>query len=316
MEQTELNQQRSIRQTFERLFPTEEACIGFLFPLRWPQGFICPFCRTGHPQLSPRRYPVCPHCGNRSSLTTGTLMHGAKKPLRDWLLTIWWFSAAPFDASAKELQRLLNLSCYQTAWTWLQKLRLAMGRADSEPCRGVVEVVSDTVTPAYERKERAQVLTAAEIVLSLNIAGRIRMRHIQRLNRDTLVLFLQETVQPQSTLLVGDPQLLELLAQVGGYNVAPTSPAPSASQPTRAQELNRSFETCLHTVHRGGVTVKHLQLYLDEFCFRNNASLLPDHRAVFMALLKGVLAESINDYRRVVQSGAPLQGRQAKRRSL
>ena len=82
-------------------------------------------CRTCHPRITPRRYPVCPHCGNRSSLTTGTLMHGAKKPLRDWLLTIWWFSAAPFDVSAKELQRLLGLSCYQTAWTWLQKLRLA-----------------------------------------------------------------------------------------------------------------------------------------------------------------------------------------------
>ena len=83
MDQTEHRQQCSILQTFDRLFPTEEDCIGFLFPLRWPQGFVCPFCRTCHPRITPRRYPVCPHCGNRSSLTTGTLMHGAKKPLRD-----------------------------------------------------------------------------------------------------------------------------------------------------------------------------------------------------------------------------------------
>ncbi|MGE4559621.1 MAG: IS1595 family transposase [Desulfobulbus sp.] len=316
MEQTERQQQLSILQTFENLFPTEEDCIAFLFPLRWPQGFVCPFCRTRHPQMTPRRYPVCPHCGNRSSLTTGTLMHGAKKPLRDWLLTIWWFSAAPFDVSAKELQRLLGLSCYQTAWTWLQKLRLAMGRADSAPCEGAVEVVCDTVAPAYERKERAQVLTAAEIVLSLNITGRIRMRHIERLNTETLVLFLKDSVQPNSTLLTSDQRLLALLPEAGPYNLAPAQPPPSAAQSTRTQELNRSFETCLHTVHRGGVTVKHLQLYLDEFCFRNNASLLPDQRAVFKALVHGVLAESINDYRRVVQSGAPLQGRQAKGRSL
>ncbi|MDD2464219.1 MAG: IS1595 family transposase [Desulfobulbus sp.] len=312
MEKTEHQQQLSILQTFERLFPTEEDCIEFLFPLRWPQGFICPFCRTRHPQMSTRRYPVCPHCGNRSSLTTGTLMHGAKKPLRDWLLTIWWFSAAPFDVSAKELQRLLGLSCYQTAWTWLQKLRLAMGRADNEPCKGVVEVICDTVAPAYERKERAQVLTAAEIVLSLNITGRIRMRHIERLNHETLMLFLKDSLQPNSTLLTADKRLLELIPEAGPYNVAPAQPAPSAAQPSRTQELNRSFETCLHTVHRGGVTVKHLQLYLDEFCFRNNASLLPDHQAVFRALLHGVLAESITDYRKVVQSGAASQGRQAK----
>lgn len=302
MEQTDHPQQLSLLQSFDALFPNEEACIELLFPLRWPQGFVCPFCRTCHPSIGPRRYPVCPHCGNRSSLTTGTLMHGAKKPLRDWLLTIWWFSAAPFDVSAKELQRLLGLSCYQTAWTWLQKLRLAMGRADHLPCKGVVEVVCDTVAPAYERRERALVLTAAEIVLSLNITGRIRMRHVERLERNSLLLFLRDTVQPRSTLLSSDPGLLELLAGSTTYAVAPAQPAPSAAQPTRAQELNRSFETCLHTVHRGGVTVKHLQLYLDEFCFRNNASLLPDHQAVFRSLLAGVLAESIGEYRQAVQS--------------
>jgi transposase-like protein len=315
MEKTEPQQQQSILQAFDRLFPDEEACIGFLFPLRWPQGFICPFCRTRHPQMTPRRYPVCPHCGNRSSLTTGTLMHGAKKPLRDWLLTIWWFSAAPMDVSAKELQRLLGLSCYQTAWTWLQKLRLAMGQADNVPCKGVVEVICDTVVPANERKERALVLTAAEIVLSLNITGRIRMRHIERLNHEALMLFLKDSVQPNSTLLTADKRIVELMPEVGAYNLAPVQASPSSTQPSRTEELGRSFEACLHTVHRGGVTIKHLQLYLDEFCFRNNASLLPDQQSVFRALLGGVLAESINDYRRVVQSGAPLQGRQGKGRS-
>lgn len=314
MEQTDLPQQRSLLQSFDALFPSEEACIDFLFPLRWPQGFVCPFCRTCHPAISPRRYPVCPHCGNRSSLTTGTLMHGAKKPLRDWLLTIWWFSAAPFDVSAKELQRLLGLSCYQTAWTWLQKLRLAMGRADHHPCKGVVEVVCDTVAPAYERRERALVLTAAEIVLSLNITGRIRMRHVEGLELNSLLLFLRDTVQPQSTLLVSDVHLLELLQGSSSYAVASADPAPSTAQPTRAQELNRSFETCLHTVHRGGVTVKHLQLYLDEFCFRNNASLLPDHQSVFRSLLAGVLAESIADYRQMVQGAAPSRQRQGRGR--
>jgi transposase-like protein len=290
-------------QTFDRLFPTEEDCVGFLFPLRWSRGFVCPFCRTRHPQLQPQRYLVCPHCGNRSSLTTGTLMHGAKKPIRDWLLAIWWFSSSSFDVSAKELQRLLGVSCYQTAWTWLQKLRLAMGQADADRCRGVVEIGCGPVAPAYERKERALVLTVAEIVLSLGITGRIRMRHIAELNDTSLTFFLQETVRENSTLLTDNEQLLNLLGSSDAYYVAPSQPR----QFSRVQELNRSFETCLHTVHRGGVTVKHLQLYLDEFCFRNNASLLPDHQAVFKALLGGVLSESIDQYRQVIQAGPPGQ---------
>jgi len=302
MEQTDRQQRLAALQTFNRLFPTEEDCIGFLFPLRWPRGFVCPLCRACRPELTPRRYPVCPHCGNRSSLTTGTLMHGAKKPLRDWLLAIWWFSGASFDVSAKDLQRLLGISCYQTAWTWLQKLRLAMGRADDERVRGAVEIGCGTAAPAHERKECALVLIAAEIALAPGGAGRIRMRHIARLDAETLQLFLQDAVENNSRLLAGDQQMQAMLNQLGARHVAPIQP----EQLSQAAELARSFETCLHTVHRGGVTIKHLQLYLDEFCFRNNAALRADHLAVFKSLLAGVLDQSIQQFRHAVQGGGKI----------
>lgn len=292
-------------QTFLRKFSTEEDCIDFLFPLRWPQGFVCPFCHTRHPHFAPQRYLICPHCGNRSSLTTGTIMHGARKPLQDWLLAMWWFSGSRFGTSAKELQRLLALSCYQTAWSWLQKLRVAMGAADTSRCQGVVAIGCDTVAPAQGRKERALVLTAAEIVPSIGITGRIRMRHIQQLDRETLADFLRVTVHGSSSLLPATDALAQLLIDLPSYYVVPETSA----QPARTEELNRSFETCLHTVHRGGVTVKHLQLYLDEFCFRNNAALLPDHEAVFRALLSGVFAESIAHYRKIASSGCSLEKR-------
>ena len=289
---------------FDRLFPTEEDCIAFLFPLRWPKGFICPYCLTSHPHCTPRRYLICPHCGNRSSLTMGTLMHGVKKPIREWLLAVWWFSASPFDVSAKELQRLLGLSCYQTAWSWLQKLRLAMGRADTAYCKGVVEIGCSAVAPAYERHERAEVLTAAELVLALGITGRIRMRHMPVLNPKTVALFLQETVQANSALLCADAKVMAMLGETSGRFVSPWPP----DQLSRTLELNRSFATCLHSVHRGGVTLKHLQRYLDEFCFRHNASLLPDQLSVFKVLLCGVLSGSIRRYHQhVLKEGVPRQ---------
>lgn len=287
------NEHETAVQTFNQRFPTEADCIDFLFPLRWPKGFICPFCHTRHADLAPQRYLSCSHCGNRSSLTTGTLMHGAKKPVRDWLLAIWWFSASRFGTSAKELQRLLALSCYQTAWTWLRKLRLAMAAADTNRCRGVVAIGCDTVAPAQERKERALVLTAAEIVPALGITGRIRMEHIAGLDAHTLTFFLHQTVHSNCSLLTATDTLADLMIDLPSYYVVP---GPS-EQPSRTGELSHSFETCLHTVHRGGVTVKHLQLYLDEFCFRNNAALLPDHQAVFHSLLTGVFGESVQPYR-------------------
>ena len=280
-------------QTFGRMFPSEEDCIGFLFPLRWPKGFVCPYCHTRHPHLAPQRYITCSHCGNRSSLTTGTIMHGAKKPIRDWLQAIWWFSGSGFSPSAKELQRLLALSCYQTAWTWLQKLRSAMGEADKKRCQGVVEIGCSTVAPARERKECALVLTAVEILLSLRITGRIHVQHIGNLDAATLMVFLHETVDRNSSLLVANAAVSEMLVDCPSYYVVPMQ----SDQPSLTEELQQSFETCLHTVHRGGVTMKHFQLYLDEFCFRNNAALLPDHQAVFRSLLTGVFNETVEPYR-------------------
>jgi hypothetical protein len=294
-------------QTFKEMFPAEEDCIRTLFSLRWPQGFICPFCHTRHPDRAPQRYITCSHCGNRSSLTTGTIMHGAKKPVRDWLLAIWWFSSSQFGTSAKELQRLLALSCYQTAWTWLQKLRLAMGEANRTRCRGVVEIGCGAIVPARERKESALVLTAAELILTLGTTGRIHMLHIRRLDTETLMGFLHAAVESNSSLLTANEPVAHLMADSSSYYLAPVQSTP----PSRTEELNRSFETSLHTVHRGGVTVKHLQRYLDEFCFRNNAALLPDHQAVFRALLTGVFSEPLKHHR---DAPAPPGSRSTARR--
>jgi hypothetical protein len=181
-------------------------------------------------------------------VTAGTILHGAKKPLRDWLLAIWWFSGSQFDSSAKELQRLLAISCYQTAWTWLQKLRLAMGKADRGRCRGVVEIGCNTIAPARERKERALVLTAAEVVLSMGLTGRIRMRHIFELDHPTLFQFVHESVQAASSILAPEDPCFDGLAEATSCYVARF---PSTS-PQRIKELNDSFEACLHYVHRGG----------------------------------------------------------------
>lgn len=300
------NAEETLLATFHRWFPTEEACIDYLFPLRWPHGFVCPFCRTRHPHLVPQRYLTCTVCGNRSSLTTGTLMHGVKRPLRDWLLAIWWFSGAGFDTSAKQLQRLLDASCYQTAWTWLQKLRQAMGAADTARCRGVVEIGGHTVTPARERRERALVLAAAEIVPDLGIAGRIRMAHVEQLSGKILHRFLEQTVAEGSSLLTADDTVRRLLGDLAGWFVSPLQ----EDLTPRTGPLCRGFEACLHSVHRGGVTVKHLQLYLNEFCFRNNAGLLADHPTVFRTLLTGIFHQPA---RADGQGSAPAGRRRASR---
>ncbi|NLX19592.1 MAG: IS1595 family transposase [Desulfobulbus sp.] len=277
--------QKALLNSFQQLYTTEEQCIALLFSLRWPEGFICPLCRNHHADVPPQRNLICPHCNNRTSLTSGTLLHGTKKAIKTWFLAAWWFCLSPFGVSAKELQRLLALSCYETAWTWLQKLRLAMAEADKTRCQGTVDLSYDTITPAPERKKHACILTAMERVSAHGTVGRIRMRRIPVLNRETLMSFLQETVHETSALITAEHRIVSLVQPGSSYTILHSED----KTPICIHDLHKILKHSLHKVHRGGVTTKHLQQYLDEFCFRHNAALLPDRNAVFTALLAGLL---------------------------
>ncbi len=63
-----------------------------------------------------------------------------RKPLRTWFTAIWWVTTQKNGASAAGLQQVLGLGSYQTAWTWLHKIRTAMVNPNRTKLSGVVEV--------------------------------------------------------------------------------------------------------------------------------------------------------------------------------
>jgi uncharacterized protein YchJ len=112
---------------FQERFATEEACREYLFASRWPEGFVCPGCggeRAGGETC--RHLWVGTACGQQTSVTAGTVMHGTRTPLRAWFWAAYLVATHHPGISAKQLQRQLGLSRYETAWLILQKLRRAM----------------------------------------------------------------------------------------------------------------------------------------------------------------------------------------------
>ena len=82
----------------------------------------------------------CGVCGYQSSVTAGTIFQDTRKPLTVWFRAMWAVTSQKNGASAIGLQRVLGLGSYDTAWTWLHKLRRAMVRPDRDRLSGVVEV--------------------------------------------------------------------------------------------------------------------------------------------------------------------------------
>ena len=282
---------------FSRLFSDEESSIKFLFKRRWPKGFRCAYCNWLDPRQLPAKSISCSHCGHPTSITSNTIMHGTKKPLSEWLLCIWWFAVSEQGHSAKDLQRLLKLSSYQTAWTWLQKLRMAMGHADSKKCMGTVEIAMDSISIGGEQTENASIIAAAEIILPAGITGRIKMEMLFDPAGENLYGFLRRNIDSGASLI--------LQSETDFHSLAPKRfIAIHDGDVERGRQIIKSFELWLAKTHRGGVAVKHLQHYLDEFCFRSNAAMLPSKEAVFDLLLNGVIENKSISYKCLTSTGS------------
>ena len=55
-----------------------------------------------------------------------TLFASTKLPLRTWFLAIYLVTASKGGIAASELQRQLGFRSYETAWSWLHKIRRAL----------------------------------------------------------------------------------------------------------------------------------------------------------------------------------------------
>ncbi len=82
----------------------------------------------------------CAVCGRQTSVTAGTILQGTRTPLPTWFRAMWWVTSQKTGASALGLQQVLGFGSYETAWTWLHKLRRAMVRPGRDRLTGTVEV--------------------------------------------------------------------------------------------------------------------------------------------------------------------------------
>ena len=125
---------------FQRLFPDNESCIAYLLRLRWPDGFICPYCETvGIPLRFTNRPSVmrCRKCLCNTGLTVGTVMERSHTPLHIWFWAAYLVASQTTGMSAVQFQRQLGLSRYETAFQILHKLRAGMVRPDQDQIGGI-----------------------------------------------------------------------------------------------------------------------------------------------------------------------------------
>ena len=127
---------------FMSQYPDEQSCKNKWKELRIKQGVVCPACGcTEYWWKSDKECFECKHCHHRQSLRAGTIMHGSQLPFRYWFIAMHLLTSTKKSISASELQRQLGHKNYNPVWAMLHKIRMAMGKRDSQyTLAGTVEL--------------------------------------------------------------------------------------------------------------------------------------------------------------------------------
>ncbi len=160
----------------------------------------------------------------------------------------------------------MGLGSYETAWTWLHKLRAALVRSDREPLGPFVQV-DEALVGGKGGPNKELVLVAAEA------NGRVRLAHADNNDAATLERFANGQIATDAKVVTDGH---------AGYSAKSLGDRPHEAVVQTKVEKHEGdvVQACHWTIsllkrwllgtHAGAVSDKHLRAYLDEFSFRHN----------------------------------------------
>jgi len=266
-------------QEFDDWFSRETSCLDYIAKLRWPKGFHCPSCgfKPEKPSLMGRGLFLCRKCKKQTSITAGTLFHRTHKPLRIWFLAMWFVTSQKHGANALGLQKVLGLGSYNTAWTWLHKLRRAMVRPGRDLLSGSIEV-DETYIGGLGAKVRGRGAKRKTIVvIAVEVrgrgSGRVRMSVIPDVSATSLHGFILKNVEIGSEVRSDGWNGYKGIEILGYKHIAiniSASEDPAHVVMPRVHRVASLLDRWWLGIHQGAIRPSHLDYYLDEYTFRFN----------------------------------------------
>jgi transposase-like protein len=219
--------------SFLARFGTDEQCRAYLFQARWPHRFRCAACGHGRAWAhKPRLLDEGTACGKQHSLLAGTMVPRELPRDREQGRDLGDGAQAPD-----------GFGSYQTAWSWLHKIRKARsGRSGRGHARG-------------------------------RRLGRLRLAVVADVSASSLEGFLAAAVAQSATIATDGWSNYGGLEAAGDAHEPLNLSASGGDAALRLPAIPLVFglaKRWLLGTHHGAVSRKHLPAYLDEFVFRFN----------------------------------------------
>lgn len=257
---------------------SEKACEEYLFRLKWPNGFVCPYC--GHGQaytIHTRKQPLyeCVCCKHQTSLTAGTIMEGTRTSLIKWFTAVYHLANPKQSVNATTLAGLIHVT-YKTAWNMLHAIRGALsGGKQLLPPTGRMCLHSETLTYSHPTSSLNDPPQNPSVIVCVSLTEqdkpcRVHMQAVQTEDYDggQLSKEIVKDFCDQYMSSMKQPDLTKVNRFV-------------SSKRKKGLSLTRQAGEWLHSTFCG-IGPKHRQRYLDEFCCRMNLLLegLPPFREI------------------------------------
>ena len=310
---------------FQKAFPDDEACNKHLTQQRWPRGFVCSKC--GHPDawyLTRRKLFDCKSCRFQTSLIAGTIFEGTRTPLIKWYWLLYHMAMDKVGVSISEMQRILEISQYRTAWLMAHKVRKAMADRDARyGLAGLIEMDESFFGPKGSTRGRGSerkstVLCAVSLYRDRKGEEKPGFAHMQVVDdasADTVEDFLDRL--GCGVMTKEGQQLLEAIRSDGWKSygkaakdkelqhikVVLRDPKAAGRLLPWVHRVISNVKSVIRGTHRG-VSEKHLQSYLSEICYRFNRRFW--EKELFDRLIQACISTDTITYKELTYDSKPL----------
>lgn len=261
---------------FERMFPTDDACLEWLKNYLYPNGIHCPTCDrvTKHHKVASRKSYSCDYCGHHVHPTADTIYHKSSTPLRLWFYAIYLMASTRCGISAKQIERETGVT-YKTAWRMFTQIRKMLAE-DVDPLSGKVEMDETYVGGRRRNVDKTKGRGGVDKVVvgaAVERGGKVVARVLPDNKGRTLMPFIREHVKEESTLYTDEFPAYWAVS----YNNYTHHTIKHRSKVYAQGHIHTNTVEGFWMLVKGGlkgvyhgVSEKYLQTYLNEFAFRYN----------------------------------------------
>lgn len=280
------------QQLDKRIFTDEDTAREYLEQLRWPNGAICPHCKSvGAYKLQPKtdsKSPVrkgvwaCKVCRKQFTVTVNTIFEDSHIPLYQWLSAVQFLCSSKKGMSAHQLHRMLGIT-YKSAWFMAHRIRYAMSQQSlfgNDKLHGIIKADETYIDGKAHGKRGCGADNKTPVVALVQRGGDVRFFKTERITAKNLKGIIREHVDKNSDIMTDE---LKSYRRLDKEFASHQTVNHSVKEHVRGNVHVNSAEGYFSLLKQG-IIGKRLDRYLDEFNFRYNSRKIEDNLRMILAL--------------------------------